>query len=169
MRSIVRCRRCVRYADTLSARYEIVDLPFAPPPNRAGWIARLQDSDQYIRRHARLMLDILDREGTLPAAQPDPLQVWTFGRDLTLIALGGEVVVDYVLRLRRDYPDRRLWVAGYSNDVFGYVPSLRVLKEGGYEGGDAMIYYGRPGPFAPTVEDVIHDALRRMLSHSPSR
>jgi hypothetical protein len=24
-------------------------------------------------------------------------------------------------------------VAGYSNDYTGYVPSLRVLKEGGYE------------------------------------
>jgi neutral ceramidase len=153
-------------ADTLSTEYETVDLPFAPTPDRAGWIARLQDSDQYIRRHAQLMLDVLDREGTLPAVQPEPLQVWTFGRDLTLIALGGEVVVDYVLRLRRDYPDRHLWVAGYSNDVFGYVPSSRVLKEGGYEGGDAMIYYGRPGPFAPPVEELIHDALRRMLAKS---
>ena len=99
-----------------------------------------------------------------PAVQPDPVQVWTFGRDLTLIALGGEVVVDYALRLRREYPDRPLWVAGYSNDVFGYVPSSRVLTEGGYEGGGAMIYYGRPGPFAPPVEDLIHDAVQRMLS-----
>ena len=69
------------------------------------------------------------------------------GRGLTLVALGGEVVVDYALRLARDYPGERLWAAGYSNDVFGYVPSLRVLEEGGYEGGGAMIYYGRPGPF----------------------
>ncbi len=153
-------------AETLSADFETVDLPFAPTSDRAGWIARLDNPDQYIRRHARLTLDVLDREGKLPAVQPDPLQVWTFGRDLTLIALGGEVVVDYVLRLRRDYPDRHLWVAGYSNDVFGYVPSLRVLKEGGYEGGDAMIYYGRPGPFAPPVEDLIHEALRRMHARS---
>ena len=44
-------------------------------------------------------------------------------------------MVDYALRLARDYPGQRLWAAGYSNDVFGYVPSLRVLEEGGYEGG----------------------------------
>jgi hypothetical protein len=156
-------------AQTLSVDYEIVDLPFAPTPDRAGWIAKLQDPDQYIRRHARLMLEILDRDGTLPAVQPDPVQVWTFGRDLTLIALGGEVVVDYVLRLRREYSDRPLWVAGYSNDVFGYVPSSRVLAEGGYEGGGAMIYYGRPGPFAPPVEELIHDAVQRILSRSPVR
>ena len=63
-------------------------------------------------------------------------------------------------------------MAGYSNDVFAYIPSLRVLKEGGYEGGGAMIYYGQPGPFAPSVEETIigkvHDLLRRARSESSS-
>ena len=57
-----------------------------------------------MRRHAALMLESLARDGRLPAAQPEPMQVWRFGRDLTLVALGGEVVVDYALRLARDYP-----------------------------------------------------------------
>lgn len=73
----------------------------------------------------------------------------------TLVALGGEVVVDYALRLAREYSARRMWVAGYGNDVFAYVPSLRVLREGGYEGADAMIYYARPGPFTEQVEELI--------------
>jgi neutral ceramidase len=90
--------------------------------------------------------------------------VWRVGSDLTLIALGGEVVVDYALRLAREYPGRNLWVAGYCNDVFGYVPSLRVLREGGYEGGDAMIYYGRPGPFTDAVEDLIVSEVRRLMT-----
>jgi neutral ceramidase len=55
-----------------------------------------------------------------------------------------------------------MWVAGYSNDVFGYVPSLRVLREGGYEGGDAMIYYGRPGPFSDKVEELIVNEVRQL-------
>src|SRR6185369_3363958 len=117
--------------------------------------------------------------GHLPAAQRDPVQVWHFGpapaptatrasvlgtksasatsdaSGFALVALGGEVVVDYALRLAREDPARQLWVAGYSNDVFGYVPSLRVLREGGYEGGDAMIYYARPGPFNEQVEELI--------------
>ncbi|MGH9660512.1 MAG: neutral/alkaline non-lysosomal ceramidase N-terminal domain-containing protein, partial [Bryobacteraceae bacterium] len=56
------------------------------------------------------------------------------------------------------------WVAGYSNDVFAYIPSVRVLKEGGYEGGGAMTGYGLPGPFAEGVEEAIAaqvDALVR--------
>jgi hypothetical protein len=30
-----------------------------------------------------------------------------------------------------------------------------VLKEGGYEGGGAMLYYGQPGPFTESVEETI--------------
>ena len=94
----------------------------------------------------RLMDEIRARDGALPTSQKMPLQVWRFGDALTLVALGGEVVVDYALRLRRDHPDDHVWPVGYANDVFGYVPSRRVLDEGGYEGGGALLYYGRPGP-----------------------
>ena len=150
----------------LRAAYRTADLPFAPPPDRAGWTARLEDPDPYVRRHARLMRERLDRDGHLQEVQPDPVQVWRFGSGLTLVAMGGEVVVDYALRLSRDYPGQRLWAAGYSNDVFGYVPSLRVLEEGGYEGGGAMIYYGKPGPFDRTVEERIHATVRARMDET---
>jgi hypothetical protein len=91
------------------------------------------------------------------------VQVWRFGRDLTLVALGGEVVVDYALRLRREHPGERPWVASYANEVFDYVPSRRVLAEGGYEGGGAMIDYDRPGPFDSSVEEQIVSAVQRLL------
>jgi hypothetical protein len=108
------------------------------------------------------MAGAVARDGHLPASQAAPVQVWTFGPDLTLVALGGEVVVDYALRLARELPVRPVWVAGYSNDVFGYLPSRRVLREGGYEGGDAMIYYGRPGPFTEDVEEIIIRKCHRL-------
>jgi len=63
-----------------------------------------------------------------------PVQVIKLGNDLTFITLGSEVVVDYSLRFKREFAgDAGVWVAGYSNDYTGYMPSLRVLKEGGYE------------------------------------
>ena len=128
-----------------------VDLPFAPVPDAAGWNARARDADVYVQRHARLMLDRLGRDGRLEAAHAQPVQSWRIGETL-LVALGGEVVADYALRMKREHASARLWVAAYANDVSCYVPSLRVLDEGGYEGGGAMIYYGRPGPFDRTVE-----------------
>jgi hypothetical protein len=78
------------------------------------------------------------------------------------------VVVDYDLRLKRELGGEKLWVGAYCNDVFAYIPSLRILKEGGYEGGDAMVYYGQPRPFAPTIEETIigkvHDLFQQVRS-----
>jgi hypothetical protein len=155
-------------AAALRTSYDTVELPFVDEAGRARWHSQLTIDPIYLERHAVAMKRLIDRDGKLPAAQTDPVQVWEFGPvtrgseapdaksgAFTLVALGGEVVVDYALRLAREYSSRRIWVAGYSNDVFGYVPSLRVLREGGYEGGDAMIYYARPGPFTDQVEELI--------------
>jgi hypothetical protein len=65
-----------------------------------------------------------------------PVQVVQFGDDLMLVALGSEVVVDYSLRLKLELTKPggpAVWVAGYSNVYSGYIPSRRVLLEGGYE------------------------------------
>lgn len=46
-------------------------------------------------------------------------------------------------------------VAGYSNDVMAYIPSRRILQEGGYEAFDSMYYYGLPASWAPSIEEKI--------------
>jgi hypothetical protein len=76
-----------------------------------------------------------------------PVQVLRLGNDVTLVALASEVVVDYSLRLKRELgrPPAIVWVAGYSNGYFGYVPSERVLAEGGYEA----------PAYAPGIEEAI--------------
>jgi hypothetical protein len=143
----------------LAAAFVLVDLPFQPPPSRQELQSRLSGADVYARRNAQLMLHILDREGKLPDHYPYPIEVWQFGKDLTFIALGGEVVVDYSLRFKRQYGVDNVWVAGYSNDVFAYIPSQRVLMEGGYEGGGAMLVYGLPAPFTWAVEETIAEEV----------
>jgi hypothetical protein len=109
-----------------------------------------------------MMLDALDARRTIDRVEY-PVQAIRFGRSLTLVALGGEVVVDYDLRIRREYPGEPLIVAGYTNDVMCYIPSVRVVREGGYEADDSMVYYGQPGPFAEDVEDRILSAVRRAM------
>lgn len=153
-------------APVLRTNYRTVGLPFTAEPERERWRKSLEIEPVYLQRHADLMKTIVAREGRLPVAQPIPIQVWQIGADLSLVALGGEVVVDYALRLAREYSKRQMWVAGYSNDVFGYVPSTRVLREGGYEGGDAMIYYGRPAPFTDAVEELIVGTVRESMART---
>ena len=108
------------------------------------------------------------KDGTLPKSYPCPVQVVQFGTDLTLVAIGGETTVDYSLRLKRELAGAApVWVAGYSNDGFGYLGSRRVIVEGGYEGYSANL--GRhPGPWATTTEDRIITMvyeLSRSINH----
>lgn len=147
----------------IQADLEIVTLEFAEPPSREQLEEQAKSSNKYERKHAEVLLDELERNGEIRKTYPYLVQVFRFGDDLTLVALAGEVVVDYSLRLKAEITDPAVWVAGYSNDVFGYVPSLRVLQEGGYEGGGAMRYTNLPGPFAPSVEELIVDKVHKMV------
>jgi hypothetical protein len=146
------------------AAFQIVDLRFAHH-TRETFEKELQDSNKWKVRRAQEMLKAYDERR--PVRQiPYPVQAIRFDADLTLLALGGEVVVDYALRAKREFPKETLVVAGYSNDVMCYIPTLRVLREGGYEGETSMIYYGQPGPFNEEVEETIfktiHQVLRRV-------
>lgn len=147
----------------IKADLETVMLEFAEPPNREQLEEQAKSKDKYERKHAEVLLDELKQDGEICKTYPYLVQVLRFGDDLTLVALAGEVVVDYSLRLKAEIADSAVWVAGYSNDVFGYVPSLRVLQEGGYEGGDAMRYTQLPGPFAPSVEELIVGKVHEMV------
>ncbi len=114
-------------------------------------------------RRGDMMLKALDAGKDIYTVQY-PVEAVRFGQSLTLLALGGEVVVDYSIRMHREYPGEPLITAGYSNDVMSYIPSLRVLKEGGYEAGDSMNYYSLPGPYAPDVEDRIFAAIHQVMT-----
>lgn len=147
----------------IRAVYQTVDLGFAPN-RRETFEARLNESNPWRVRHAKAMLRLYDERRPMQR-YPYSVQAIRFGGDLTLLALGGEVVVDYALRAKKEYGAKGLIVAGYSNDVMSYIPSLRVLREGGYEAADSMIYYGLPGPYDEEIEEhifaTIHAVMRR--------
>jgi hypothetical protein len=147
----------------IKAVLDTVTLDFAEPPGRKQLEEQARSNDKYDRRHAEVLLDELERTGAIRKTYPYLVQVVRFGDDLTLVAMAGEVVIDYALRFKAEIADSAVWVAGYSNDVFGYVPSLRILQEGGYEGGGAMRYTNLPGPFAPSIEGRIVDKVHEMV------
>ncbi len=143
-----------------------VTLEFAPL-GRDELLRLKESANAQDRRRAKLLLDELEQKGRPDATYPYPIQSVQFGSDLTLVALAGEVVVDYGLRLKRELAGAGpVWVAAYCNDVFGYVPTVRVLREGGYEPVDSLRFTRFPGPFAPSVEERIvgkvHDLVRRV-------
>ena len=111
-----------------------------------------------------MFLERMEAGETIPDTYPYGIGVWRLGDRIDWVFLGGEVVVDYALRLKAELDDRRTWVAGYSNDVMAYIPSVRVLEEGGYEGKTAMLYYGLPSAWAPEVEKAIVDAVHSLAA-----
>jgi putative membrane-bound dehydrogenase-like protein len=149
-------------AGKLTAAVTTIDLPLAPLPGRELWEERAR-KDGAIGHHARVQLARLDRGEALRTKIVYPVQSWTFGDALAMVFLPGEVVVDYSLRLKRERDGLRLWVNAYANDAPCYIPSERVLKEGGYEGGAAMVYYDVPGPFQPGLEGKIVAAVHAQL------
>lgn len=142
-----------------------IPLELAHVPSREEVETDAKSSDRYVSARARLYLEWLDAGTAIPATYSYPIQAWRLGDELAFITLGGEVVVDYALRLKEEHGPARTWVAGYANDVMAYIPSRRVLAEGGYEGGGAMVYYSLPSPWAPTVEARIIDAVRGLMKN----
>ena len=150
----------------LGLEFADVAIDFAPPPTREELEATVATAKDPARSHAEWLLKQLREKGQIPMTYPCPVQMVRFGRDLTLIAIGGETCVDYSLRLKRELAGSAVWVAGYSNDVFTYLPSARVRKEGGYEAGGASVWETITGPFTETCEDRVIGAALRM-AHKP--
>lgn len=149
----------------LMTAYAEVDAPLAQLPTREKIVEDSTAKDKYVAGRAKYLLKQMEKE-PLKDSYPYPVQVWQLGPDLTWVTLGGEVVVDFSLRLKKELGPGKTWVAGYSNDVMAYIPSLRVLQEGGYEGGGAMIYYGLPTIWGTKIEEVIvagvHDQVKKV-------
>jgi neutral ceramidase len=114
-------------------------------PNLTGMPKR--EFEHFIKQYETL--------GAPPDRVKYPIQVWHFGSELTFIALTGETVADYSLKFKATYGWNNTWVSGYNNDLLSYVPSLRVLREGGYEGVTGMYEYGHRAPYTETVEEQI--------------
>jgi neutral ceramidase len=122
-------------------------------------LVKLTKGPSWQSGNAKAMLARLDNDEKLASIFPAPVAVWQFGRDLTLVGLSGEVVVDYVPLVQRAIGPLQLWIAGYCNDVFGYFPSARVLKEGGYE---CRGLYTTEGFFASTAQEVLVAKVREL-------
>jgi putative membrane-bound dehydrogenase-like protein len=144
------------------AALEPFNLPFDTLPTREQ-LERLVKAGGPPGYNASVQLARLDRGKPLQSELPYSTQAWRFGDQLVMVFLPGEVVVDYVLRLKKEFDPARLWVTAYANDVPCYIPSERILKEGGYEGGGAMVYYARPTRLKPGVEQLIIDGVHRAI------
>ena len=144
--------------------YEEVDLPLATPPGKEQLEKDAASQDIYVKLRAEAYLKLLNSGQTLPLSVKLPLAVLRLGDDLTFVLMGGEVVVDYSHRIKRMLAGDHPWPIGYAYEVPCYIPSARLIKEGGYETDSSMIYYGYYGPFRGAIEAQLLNRLEALTA-----
>lgn len=147
----------------LRTTYAEIDLPLDTLPTREQIELNSKSDNRYEVARAKMLLEQIDGGTPLSQTYPYPVSAWSIGDDVQFVTLGGEVVVDYAIRLKSELTGTATWVAGYANDVMAYIPSRRVLAEGGYEGGGSMVYYGRPTIWSPEIENDIANEVHRQV------
>ena len=146
----------------LRTAFEYVDLPYLQVVSRDDLHAAMQDKNAIRARWAARMLQKLDEGAKFPASYPYPVHAWRLGKEMLVIGMGAETVVDYALRFKREFGPGT-WVCGYADDMIAYIPSRRVWEEGGYEGGSNLYEYGRPAfRWAGDIEDRISASVRKL-------
>lgn len=166
VRSCLADSACGRPIDgSLRVGYAEVPLEFQPLPPRITLEANRLLGHLPARTKAEYLLARLNSGEGLQANYACPLHVVGLGPGALLIGLGGEPVIDYADELKRRYraPGRVVWVIGYANDMFGYLPSARVLREGGYEGNRSLLWSALPSPFTENAEATVLNGVDRLV------
>ncbi len=131
-----------RVAPVLKTAYSETDLQFeGNPPTRQELLGHMHDTSStapYLKLMARTLVSRLDNGEIFRNTYPYPCQVWKLG-DQVLMALGGELVIEYALELKKMF-GQNIFVLGYTNDVMAYIPSETILNEGGYEGTRSVFF-----------------------------
>jgi len=144
-----------RITGKLSTKFKDIPLEFASIPSKERLAEEAKSTSHFVRNRANYLTRQMKELGHIQKEYPYPVQVWQLGKGVTWVALGGEIVIDYQLRLKKELGESSTWVAGYANDVMAYIPSERVLEEGGYEGDTSMLYYQKPSKWKTGLEEKI--------------
>ena len=102
-------------------------------------------------------------EGSL-SDQPVTFKSFTFGKDLTIVGTSMEAVTAYAQFVRSRMPDRWVMPAGCMDDVAGYAPTERMVKEGGYEAHDFCRSFSATAVPA-SVEAAMLKGLKAVIPH----
>ncbi len=144
----------------LSTAYSKIELHFAKlPPTREELLKIIEESSgypEYLKIRARILLNQLKSGRSIITSYDYPVQFWRIGQQ-NMVIMGGEVVVDYSIRLKEIFGEE-LFVMAYANEGMGYIPSARIITEGGYEGSGSPVF---TTPWASDIEvSIIHEIIR---------
>ena len=150
-----------RLSPVLLAACKEIDLPLtAPPAKEELTTIAAQDQVFYYKLWAARILADMEKGLEPIKSHPYPLQIWNIGGQ-PLMCLGGELVIEYAIGFKRIFgPD--IFVMGYANYVPAYIPSVTIIREGGYEGDTSQRVYGMPNKWSEEIEPLIYQGIKEL-------
>jgi len=147
----------------IQTSFEIVDIDYLKVVDREDLQLAAEKGNALKKRWAIRMMKKLDAGEKFDSSYPYPIHAWRLGKEMLVIGMGAETVVDYALRFKKEF-GAGTWVCGYADDMISYIPSRRVWEEGGYEGGSNLYEYGRPAfRWAGDIEERIAASVHKQV------
>ncbi len=141
--------------------------PIDPAPPRSTFediVAKTKPEDR--KRDVRCMwaarqIELLERYGKLPESITLTTHGVQLGKGLRILGIEGEAVGDWGFIIEKFYGRGVTFPLGYTDGTGLYLPTSRMLPEGGYEVVSSW-EYGLPAPLAKGMEDVVAKALAQL-------
>lgn len=126
----------------------------------------LQNPNPVVQNWAKHFQSSKDLPDAIVTQIPFEVQTLSLGSAFALVALSGEMTVEYALRLKKELAPHfdHMLICAYANHIIGYVPVKRQIPEGGYEVTTNQYHLKRTGPYVAQTEDQICQTVYHLLS-----
>jgi len=142
--------------------------PMVAPRTRAEYVEVIEKPPTHsesipegMKRWAQEMIDLVDRGFGLPSAVPITAHGVRLGTGLRIIGIEGEIVAELGQLIAGFYTGGITFPLGYTDGAQLYLPSSRMLSEGGYEV-ESYYEYRFPAALAPGMEDILLATLGQL-------
>lgn len=136
----------------VETRHTTIRLPFQSVPDEAKLRAGAEEQGFDGELNRKWLKQSPEEQGYMPMR----IAYMKLATGLSLLSMNGEVVVQYGLYLKQQFPDAVLPM-GYSNGLIAYIPTAAQLREGGNEAWEATKFFGMPSPFSESIEPLIRE------------
>jgi hypothetical protein len=146
-------------------------LPLTQPLSRDGYEEFMKNPQAHsecilesMKRWAKEKISMIDRGFELPTSIPISVHGIKLGKGLRLVGVEGEIVAELGLLIKKFYGDGITFSMGYTDGTQLYLPTSKMLNEGGYE---VEIYweYRLAAPLAKGIESILSETLQQLRDH----
>jgi hypothetical protein len=148
----------------LSFFIDTVNIPIKPWTKEEISAFREQNSgktgDLYAEKNVKwcdLMTDYY-KKGIMPESLPVYIHTLNIG-NWKLVGFSRETTTGYSFGVKKQWPDKLISVAGYTDDVSSYLPTHMHLEAKNYEGLDSFFWYGQANIFPLNADEIILDRV----------